>query len=303
MHKYDVFGLTLHSDLELPGVPAGGDQPDIEIRLQKLEAAVLAAERDGGMVIADRLYYEPLDSDVLFEIREGRSIRLQPLAPIDDDVLRGWVTGIFMAALLRQRGLLVLHASAVARDGEALVFVGGSGWGKSTLAGYFHDRGYEVLSDDVIAIDLSSEGAPTVSPSFPSIRLREGAGKYLVRDYDALPTLHAKTSRRYKEVPPATRSRYTVRKVYVLDNAPADAEGVDTLPNQLAALHLITHTRAKDMLVTPAFRARHLAEVQQLLERVPVGGLRRVRSLDRLQHLYDVIEADAWPEVCTQAHG
>lgn len=59
----------------------------------------------------------------------------------------------FMAA---EPDLLWLHASAVARDGRALVLVGPSGAGKSTVAVHLIDRGWHLLADDLVAVQTAS---------------------------------------------------------------------------------------------------------------------------------------------------
>ena len=50
-----------------------------------------------------------------------------------------------------------LHGSAIAIDGKAYAIVGDSGAGKSTLASAFLNQGYQLLSDDVIAVSLSKK--------------------------------------------------------------------------------------------------------------------------------------------------
>ena len=66
--------------------------------------------------------------------------------------------------------LLVLHASAVEIDGEAVAFVGPAGAGKSTMAAKLCKQGNALISDDVLVVSFES-GQPFVVPSFPSIRL------------------------------------------------------------------------------------------------------------------------------------
>jgi hypothetical protein len=60
-----------------------------------------------------------------------------------------------------------LHASAVERDGEALLCVGASGAGKSTLAGSLcRSQGFRLLADDIAAVDWAAgfwEVGPTES--------------------------------------------------------------------------------------------------------------------------------------------
>jgi hypothetical protein len=47
---------------------------------------------------------------------------------------------------------LLLHSAAILADGEALVFFGRSGAGKSTISQAAHEAGHQVLSDDLNAI-------------------------------------------------------------------------------------------------------------------------------------------------------
>jgi HprK-related kinase A len=57
---------------------------------------------------------------------------------------------------LGQRRFLLLHASAVERDGRALLMTGPSGAGKSTLAALLGERGWRFLGDEFALIDLAS---------------------------------------------------------------------------------------------------------------------------------------------------
>ena len=54
--------------------------------------------------------------------------------------------------MLQHRGYLVLHGSAVLVNGRAVVFSGDSGAGKSTLAASMVHHGYQLITDDVVAI-------------------------------------------------------------------------------------------------------------------------------------------------------
>jgi HprK-related kinase A len=54
---------------------------------------------------------------------------------------------------LGQRRYLLLHASAVERDGRALLMTGMSGAGKSTLAALLGSRGWRLMGDEFALID------------------------------------------------------------------------------------------------------------------------------------------------------
>ncbi|OYY89497.1 MAG: HprK-related kinase A [Sphingomonas sp. 28-66-16] len=54
---------------------------------------------------------------------------------------------------LGQRRYLLLHASAVERDGRALIMTGESGAGKSTLAALLSRRGWRLMGDEFALVD------------------------------------------------------------------------------------------------------------------------------------------------------
>jgi len=88
----------------------------------------------------------------------GNLMALEP-APGAPNVLVEKVRHGAAAAFLRaQSHRYSLHASAVSRNGNALVLLGDSGAGKSTLADRLCRRGYDLLADDIAAIDLRPDG-------------------------------------------------------------------------------------------------------------------------------------------------
>lgn len=64
--------------------------------------------------------------------------------------------GMNLQMALGQRRYLLLHASAVERDGKALLMTGDSGAGKSTLAALLGERGWRFMGDEFALIDLEA---------------------------------------------------------------------------------------------------------------------------------------------------
>lgn len=61
-----------------------------------------------------------------------------------------------MQVALGERRHLLLHASAVERDGQAVIMPGDSGSGKSTLAALLGENGWRLLADEFVMIDMAS---------------------------------------------------------------------------------------------------------------------------------------------------
>jgi hypothetical protein len=82
---------------------------------------------------------------------------------------------------LSRQGKRVFHASAVEAPAGALVFLGESGRGKSTLAASFALAGHRFLTDDALLLEPNA-GGYAVQPSHPSIRLWGDSKDELVGD-------------------------------------------------------------------------------------------------------------------------
>ena len=98
-----------------------------------------------------------------FGVRDGREISYATEPGVNVPDVVPFLVGSVFGILLHQRGVLVLHASAVNVGGRAVLFCGRSGFGKSTLAAALNQRGYPMLLDDICAID-TSQGAPLALP-------------------------------------------------------------------------------------------------------------------------------------------
>ncbi len=79
----------------------------------------------------------------------------EPLYETDDrSDLYWWLeNALCIGALGRIKDLLLIHGAAVERDGKALIFLGKSYSGKSTLTMHLLRSGYRLLSDEVILLD------------------------------------------------------------------------------------------------------------------------------------------------------
>jgi hypothetical protein len=98
----------------------------------------------------------------------------------DDAVLARHFTDQVLAALLRNRGLLVLHANAVQTPDGVVVIAGESGSGKSTTLAALLRRGCRMLSDDVTALRPgAAPGLIDVVPGAVQIQLTQDAAEGL----------------------------------------------------------------------------------------------------------------------------
>jgi hypothetical protein len=99
-----------------------------------------------------------------------------------------YLLGPILGLVLRLKGVMPIHASAVCVDDQAIALVGPGGAGKSTLAAGFARSGFTVLSDDVSA--LTSDGIRfVVQPGCPYAKLWPASVEGLYGAPDVLPKL------------------------------------------------------------------------------------------------------------------
>lgn len=173
---YKAFGLKILSEIYLPELIEDSDEGREEIEIKMGDLSSKWNDLNKGqrkIIVSGNIVMFQIPYLATFCIEEGKSIIVSPIIEFDIDKIRLYLLGTCMGALLIQRKELPLHGSSVAIDGKAYAFVGQSGVGKSTLASAFISKGYQLLSDDVIAISLSEGNIPMVEPSYPQQKLWE----------------------------------------------------------------------------------------------------------------------------------
>ena len=294
-HTYQAYGLNIHSTIALPELRSAGavGRADLFIFSQPVTGPELG-ERPTRMA-----WTETGDASLAvreagaFLVRGGREIIVDPAPQADDSVLRLYLLGPALAIALHQRGWLILHASAVDLGGRVAAFLGGSGWGKSTLAAALHLRGHPLVADDFIAVPLhtTAGGRPSVYPGFPQLKLWPEAAASLGADVNQLPRLHPNFEKRAQRLSTGfAQEPLPLSQLYVLaEGEPASLEPLD---KQTAVVELVRHSYMAHTL-PPAAAAAHLRQCGALLRLVGLSRLQRPLSLPGLPAICAMVEADA----------
>ncbi len=169
--QYTAFGLRIASELKLPELirSSSGMVEDVVIRQADLTAWSDRLEQTNFVMQGERFMFQ-IPGTAIYAVREGKEIEVCIHSGADMETVRLFVLGTCMGVLLMQRRILPIHGSAIVIGGKAYAFVGESGTGKSTLAAAFRQAGYQMVSDDVIAVKTTAS-APIVYPAYPQQKL------------------------------------------------------------------------------------------------------------------------------------
>ena len=290
MLSYTGFGLRIHSELPMPELVESDGKPDVIVRLGKVD------RRRPQSATAGKYFWATSDDCCVFEervatfrIRGGREITVEPAPGVGDRILRSYLLGPAMIALLYQRGKLTLHGSAVAIKGRVVAFLGGPGWGKSTTAAALHARGHEIVTDDAIVI-AGGEAEPTVLPGFPQFKLWPDAAAAIGADPETLPRLHEDFEKRVRRVTDRISSAaLPFSRAYVL--AEGSVARIEPLSQRSAIVEFVRHSLGTRLLAAGG-RERHFVQCAELVRKVPVRRLERPLSLDQLDAVAKLVEED-----------
>jgi hypothetical protein len=222
MYTYWGFGLNIKSDIEFPELmPAEFEKADINIHISnvplQLDGEPVVNRVNVSMNVTEYLHTIPNVAN--YYVANGNEIRIEPQPGADEKSIRLFLLSNAMAAILHQRGMIPLHASAVYHDDGIALFCGRSGAGKSTMATALQQRGYTVFSDDVCVLDNDTDNRLVALPSYPMIKLWEDSfvkiGLDSAKETDKIRPEMAKYARFYhNEFNTASQK---IKRVFILD--------------------------------------------------------------------------------------
>jgi hypothetical protein len=291
---YTAYGLGIHSFLPLPELVAEEGKADVVFRLGKVNGSNLPTidEARRFKATSEEAYYF-FDGAGRFLVRAGQEVMVDPSPDADERVVRLCLLGPIVALILHQQGRLILHASAVAVDGKGVAFLGGQGWGKSTMAAALHVHGHDMLADDVTALQMDST-YPMVLPAFPQFKLWPDSITALGNAPETLPVLHPDLSKRAFHVTSGfVHAPLPLRHIYVL--ARGENLEIESLGPREALVELIRHSYAArfgEQLLQATGIETHFKQCARLIQNVRLSRFRRPASLSVLDEHVNMLKND-----------
>ena len=208
-----------------------------------------------------------------------------------------YLLGPVMGFVLRLRGTVCLHASAVDVDGRAIALVGLPGAGKSTTAAAFASAGSPVLSDDIVA--LADQGTQfLVQPGYPRVNLWPDSVRRLFGAEDALPRITPTWQKRYLPLGQNGQhfalSPLPLGAIYILDSRESSLTDpiIEGVPGKEAFMALVANTYV-NYLLDQDMRRTEFDVLGRVVSEIPVRRVRPPAECSAIFNLCEAIEADA----------
>lgn len=299
-YRYRLSGLCVASEFALPmrtvldAVQA--DPPDVIFTLGDIPASLAEVTHRGANWTANtHSFLLELPDIGRFLSEGGRKLTVSPAPGVPLDDILVFVTGTAFAAILYQRGAMLLHASAVVHRDRAHLFCAPSGTGKSTLAGALSRAGATFLADDVCSIEQDSCKPPLVRGDGRCLRLypdsieRVGLGAGVgTRVRRRLEKFHVAVDQPAR----STADSAPLGAIFILGNSNAGAPpGITRLKSLDAAQALLRETYRRRLALAYSSQGDVAMRAATLLSHVPVFHLRRPRDFASLDECVAMIHA------------
>ena len=320
-HYYQVYGLTLAANKEIPGLNAEkvaddhiadssigmGFMPlDIEhlIELPTARYYVEPGYKEGD---PEHLIVNTLDNGRYFQFIYGDGVDFlldkhnsavwctwkDPLT-LEDVAL--YLLGPIIGFMLRLRGTVCLHASGVLVNEQAFAITGPSGAGKSTLAASFAAAGYPILTDDVLPLTTTNGEVHTQS-GYSRLRLFPNSFENLPELPNQLPLLAPGWDKCFLDLASDNYQLHTasapLKVIYVVDwgSRAQDSPSISPIAGT-AAVPILAANTYRNELLSAEMRKKEFYFLSALASRITVKKLCPVDDISTIPLVREMLLAD-----------
>jgi hypothetical protein len=305
---YGVYGIALHSEirLSLPKLKTPG-YAEIELRSQTVDALgeiIAGVELQGqsgwhkwAHLNNGSTYVRWNGLGEFWVSADGRQILCGRPPRASMESFEVYLLGQALSCALVNQGFEPLHGTAIIDQGEAIVFLGDSKFGKSTLAASFVAAGYPLLTDDLLLLHAKGRNLEAY-PGPPRLKLFPKTAKRFFGAAAAPVRMNPVTRKQIIPLTPEQTCSHpvTLRTIYVLAGPDEMRRQrkvrIEPIIGREAFLALVANT-FNSLIDDSARLRRQIIETARFLEAVPVKRLSFPRLLARLPDVREAILTDS----------
>jgi hypothetical protein len=276
VQHYRAYGLSIHSDLPLPELitDQAHGPADVHIRYERERGQVFASEDDFQhfIVAPDQVILKA--EGFQLAITQGKKITIHCHNPnLYQDAIRLRILGAGLGVLLQQREHLVLHGATIVGQRGAVVIMGNSGDGKSTLTMQLVQGGYRLSGDDKCVMKVDVDRFTALSGS-PYIKINDRLVTQTGIHKDRIHSVRALKNKVYVDL----SSKFEIDQVPIVAGfvlGQAHKTLVEKLTQRQAFDSLIEHSYRKKKLFRTVLQKTHFLQCHSMAVSVPVYAYSR----------------------------
>ncbi len=209
--------------------------------------------------------------------------------------LESYLVGPALGFIMRMRGIICLHSSAVEIDGKAIALVGHSTTGKSTTAAGLATMGARILADDITVLVQQNDDF-IVQSGYSKVRLRPIASEHLTENPEELPIVYSNRDSQYvslNENENFQRNALPLAAIYVLGDFSDDYKipSIEPINSNDKLIMLLAFTYGS-YVVMDALRANEFQVLAKVAKTIRMRRLLYAHDISTLSSQCNLIIKD-----------
>lgn len=299
MWSYQAFGLIIESEWDLPELPQIDPSSDVaaNLKIKVGQSDHWPHDKDDPHPVFDYTNREGVmfswPQVGCFRIKMPDLIELIPAKDAKPEYIAFPLLGPVLAWFLHMRGAMVLHGSAVVKEGHTFGFLGDKTAGKSTTAAAFIRAGGQLLTDDLLVVDVSDDKAAWVAPAFAQLKLSGESAQAVPLDGSQVqPLITENFPKRQHRIHQFSHEPGKLDALFVLKRtgSQGSVEWIDQAEALKSLLRFSYNVRFQQAPLELQHRARHFQQCAAVARSTKVGILQAPDDLSRLHETVDIVE-------------
>ena len=293
MNKYIVGGIVLGSEIEFPElIKEKNKEIDVIVQYgevpEKLEGGI-----DSHVLFSsnenDQVYFE-IPEIARYLINQTKEITIQLIDKKRAEDAHKYILTFILGVISFKKGYFPLHGGGIVHNGEAYMFTGKSGAGKSTTLAGLQQRGFPSVGDDISNL-FFEEGKTHVYPCFPRFKLWD----------ESLEILNARDSGEYKLrsdmekfLVPMNNFHSTpipVKRIYHLVEENSEMS-FNSISKNNKIKKLVQNSYKPWMVKMFKLQQKHFSLVTQITDSVEITEFKRPKDQKQLDQMFEFLIQD-----------
>jgi hypothetical protein len=291
--KYIAGGIVIATDIEFAELMESTEQADVQLAYGPVPDAL-------DNTSLDRVLVQSNENEVLFRMPDVAKFWVEGDAKITIELLdekrksdaEKYILTFILGVLSFKKGFYPLHGGGVVHNGEAYLFTGHSGAGKSTTLAGLTQRGFQPLADDISNFFVE-DGKIFVHPCFPRFKLWKdsmlmlqnvGSGEYKLGSDIEKYLVPVNVDFPTKPIP--------VKRIYLLQRDMDDKTFFKVIKGKEKMLKLKQNSYKPWMVKAFKLDGKHFGLMNEIAAKVELVEFHRPFDKEKFSDMYDVLIQD-----------
>jgi hypothetical protein len=223
------------------------------------------------------------------------------IAHVPDSAHRRLVESLLLGEIfslwLELRGVCMIHASSMVINDEAIAFLSVSKGGKSSLAAAFMQKGYKLLTDDLLPVENRNDRF-VARPGYPAMRMWPDQAEYFFGDYENLKCVQPDSLKLRIPAGPGGFGTFCpeeklLKVMYVPERRSSGNDiSIKPVSKKNAFFHLLRNSYSAGIVEALCLHPQRMHFFARMAMQVPVRELTYPEGYDHLSRVVDAVLDD-----------